>query len=350
MIAWGKDKSESRVTAEFYNCAVEVMRGAEAIDEYVALPQQEAFDIEYWLLEEAKLKRMPAEKELARNVVVVLGGGNGIGKAVAHRVAREGAHVVCADLSKEAADETAKELTDRYGLGIGVAGSGISGCGPAIGLPVNITDRASVREMLKQAVLAYGGIDNIIVTAGIYVAPDRDGRISDQQWKLTFDVNVMGEYLVGDEARQMWLDQGLRGSLVLTTSVNAVVAKKGSLAYDASKAAAKHLVRGLAVELAPLIRVNALAPATVVAGSTMFPRDRVIASLSKYNIAFEESEDTESLRCKLADFYAQRTLTKSAITPEDQAEAAMFLISDRSSKITGQAIMVDGGLQEAFLR
>ncbi|HEV1286077.1 MAG TPA: bifunctional rhamnulose-1-phosphate aldolase/short-chain dehydrogenase [Bryobacteraceae bacterium] len=350
MIAFGKDKSESRVTAEFYNCAVEVMRGAEAIDEYIALPQQEAFDIEYWLLEEAKLKRMPPEKELARNVVIVVGAGNGIGRAVAHRVAKEGAHVVCADLDKNAAEATAKELTKIYGVGIGVAGTGISGCGPAIGIAVNITDRVSVREMLKQAVLAYGGIDNIVVTAGVYVAPDRAGHVTDDQWKLTFDVNVMGGYLVGDEARHVFARQGLRGSLVITTSVNAVVAKKGSLAYDASKAAANHLVRGLAVELSPLVRVNALAPATVVAGSTMFPRDRVIASLVKYSIAFNESDSDEVLRDKLANYYAQRTLTKAAITPEDQAEAAYFLLSDRSAKITGQTVQVDGGLQEAFVR
>jgi len=137
---------------------------------------------------------------------------------------------------------------------------------------------------------------------------------------------------------------------VLTTSVNAVVAKKGSLAYDASKAAANHLVRGLAVELAPLVRVNGLAPATVVAGSTMFPRDRVISSLIKYGIAYADSEDTETLRNKLAGFYAERTLTKSAITPEDQAEAAFFLVSERSAKITGGFIQVDGGLPEAFIR
>jgi NAD(P)-dependent dehydrogenase (short-subunit alcohol dehydrogenase family) len=204
--------------------------------------------------------------------------------------------------------------------------------------------------MLKQAALAYGGIDNVVVTAGIFVAPDRDGHITDAQWKLTFDVNVMGSYLVADEARPIWSRQGLRGSLVLTTSVNAVVSKKGSLAYDSSKAAANHLIRGLAVELAPLVRVNGLAPATVVAGSTMFPRERVMASLAKYGIDFSESEDTESLRQKLADFYAQRTLTKSAILPEDQAEAVFYLVSDRSSKVTGQVVSVDGGLQDAFLR
>jgi hypothetical protein len=158
MIAWGKNKSESRVTAEFYNCAVEVMRGAEAISEYIALPRQEAFDIEYWLLEEAKLQRMPPEKEFARQVVVVIGAGSGIGKATAHRMAQEGAHVVCADLSEAAAQATAKELTDIYGLGIGVAGSGISACGPAIGLGVNITDRTSVQAMFKQVILAYGGL------------------------------------------------------------------------------------------------------------------------------------------------------------------------------------------------
>src|SRR5688500_18463667 len=133
MVAWGKDKSESRVTAEFYNCAVEVMRGAEAIDQYVALPQQEAFDIEYWLLEEAKLKRMPAEKELARQVVIVVGAGSGIGKETAHRLSKEGAQIVCVDMTAETAQATADELTAKLGHGIGVAGTGLSGCGPAIG-------------------------------------------------------------------------------------------------------------------------------------------------------------------------------------------------------------------------
>src|SRR5204862_3032823 len=134
MIAFGKDKSESRITAEFYSCAVEVMRGAEAIDQYIALPQQEAFDIEYWLLEEAKLRRMPPEKELARQVAVVIGAGSGIGKEVAHRLVQEGAHIACVDLKEETAQATAQEIIDNYGLRIGVACSGISSRGPAIGL------------------------------------------------------------------------------------------------------------------------------------------------------------------------------------------------------------------------
>ncbi|MCB8977029.1 MAG: bifunctional rhamnulose-1-phosphate aldolase/short-chain dehydrogenase [Ardenticatenaceae bacterium] len=350
LIAWGKNKSESRVTAEFYSLAIQVMRASEAISEYQGLPRQEAFDIEYWLLEEAKLQRMPPEKELARNVVIVVGAGSGIGKATAHRVAQEGAHVVCVDLNAEAAQETADELTKKYGMGIGVAGTGISACGPAIGLGADITNRESVQAMLNQVILAYGGIDNIIVTAGIFVPPTKDGRITDPQWDLTFAVNVKGGYLIADEARQIWEAQQLPGTLVLTTSVNAAVAKKGSVAYDTSKAAANHLVRELAIELSPLVRVNGLAPATVVEGSSMFPRDRVISSLVKYNIAHDESEDTDALRDKLANFYAQRTLTKSPITLADQAEAAYLLTSSKLSKTTGQVISVDGGLHEAFLR
>ena len=350
MIAWGKDKSESRVTAEFYNCAVEVMRGAEAIDEYVALPQQEAFDIEYWLLEEAKLQRMPAEKELARQVIVVIGAGSGIGKETAHRLIKDGAHIVSVDLNKEAAESTAREIESKYGTGIGVAGSGISRCGPAVGLAANITDRKSIRDMLDQVALAYGGFDSICVTAGIFVPSDTTGHIPDDKWALTFNINVTGSYLVADEATKTWKEQGLRGKLVLTSSANAAVAKKGSVAYDTSKAAANHLVRELAIELAPLVRVNGVAPATVVKGSAMFPRDRVIGSLAKYNIPYTDDEETESLVNKLAQFYADRTLTRSPITPADQAEAYFLLVTDRLSKTTGQVITVDGGLHEAFLR
>ena len=350
MIAFGKDKSESRVTAEFYNCAVEVMRGAEAIDRYISLPQQEAFDIEYWLLEEAKLRRMPPEKELARQVAVIIGAGSGIGKEVAHRLVKEGAHIVCVDLKAETAQATADEITGKYGLGIGVAGSGVSNCGPAIGLGCDITSRAGVRAMLDQVALAYGGFDSIIITAGIFFPPDTSGHVPDDKWELTFRINVTGSYIVADEAAKIWKEQGLPGSLVLTTSANAVVAKKGSVAYDTSKAAANHLVRELAIELSPLVRVNGVAPATVIQGSSMFPRERVIAALAKYNIPYSESESDDTLRDKLARFYADRTLTKSPITTADQAEAFFLLVSQRLAKTTGQIITVDGGLNEAFLR
>lgn len=350
MVAWGKDKSESRVTAEFYNCAIEVMRGAEAIDRYVALSRQEAFDVEYWLLEEAKLRQMPAERELARRVIVVIGAGSGIGKETAHRLAAEGAHVVCADVKRSLAEATAKEISDRFGMGIGVGGSGLSYCGPSIGLAVNITDRSSIRRMLSDVCIAYGGFDSVCVTAGIFVASDETGHIPDGSWETTFRINVIGSYLVADEAAKKWSEQGLSAALVLTTSANAVVAKKGSVAYDTSKAAANHLVRELAVELSPLVRVNGVAPATVIQGSAMFPRDRIVSSLAKYSIPFDPGESTGALASKLANFYADRTLTKAAITPADQAEAYFLLVSERLSKTTGQILAVDGGLEEAFLR
>ena len=350
MIAWGKNKSESRVTAEFYNCALEVMRGAEAVDEYVAIDQQEAFDIEYWLLEEAKLRRMPPEQEMSRQVAVVIGAGSGIGKSVCHRLLKEGSHVVCADANSLAAEATAEELMKKVGVGIGVAGIGLSACGPTLARSADMTNRESLSRLFEDVVLAYGGMDTLIITAGVFFPPDSSGRISDSQWRQTYDVNVIGPAMVAEEAHTVWLRQGLSANLILTSSVNATVSKVGSLAYDSSKAALNHLVRELAIQMAPLVRVNALAPATVVEGSSMFPRERVISSLSKYQLPFDEQEDTESLRKRLADFYAQRTLLKSQISPEHQAEAIFLLASERLCRTTGQLINVDGGLHEAFVR
>jgi NAD(P)-dependent dehydrogenase (short-subunit alcohol dehydrogenase family) len=293
---------------------------------------------------------MPPEKELARQVIAVVGAASGIGHEVALRLAKEGAHVVCVDRDESGAKAAAKAITDKYGMGIGVAGSGISNCGSAIGLHADITERESIQAMLGQVALAYGGLDAVAVTAGIFVSPDTEGRIPDNMWERTFSINVTGLYLVADEAASVWRAQGLPANLVLTTSVNAVVAKKGSLAYDTSKAAANHLVRELAIELAPLVRVNGVAPATVVQGSAMFPRDRVISSLAKYGIEYSEDEQTEALTQKLAQFYANRTLLKRPITPADQAEAIYLLLTDRLRQTTGQIVTVDGGLQDAFLR
>ncbi|MEI6377478.1 MAG: bifunctional rhamnulose-1-phosphate aldolase/short-chain dehydrogenase, partial [bacterium] len=160
MVAWGKDKSESRVTAEFYNCAVEVMRGSEAMDEYVSLPQQEAFDIEYWLLEEAKLQRMPAEKEMARKVVAIVGAGSGIGREAAYRLVKEGAHVSCLDLNEKGAAETLDAINAKYGMGIGVAGTGVSNCGLATAAAINVTNRATIKAAIAHTILAYGGCDS----------------------------------------------------------------------------------------------------------------------------------------------------------------------------------------------
>lgn len=350
MIAWGKTKSESRVTAEFYKCAVDVMRGAEAVSTYTALPRQEAFDIEYWALEEAKLKRMPPEKELARQVAVVVGAGSGIGRSAVNRLVKEGAVVAALDLSEESATQTADGVLREIGMGIGVAGTGISGCGDVIALQCDATDRPSAEAALSDVVLAYGGLDHLVVTAGIFVTPDRNGRVPDEAWTDTFRVNVTGPFVLADTARRTWDAQQLTGSVVITTSVNAVVPKDGSFAYDTSKAATNHLIRELAVALAPLVRVNGVAPATVVDGSGMFSRQRVLAALKKYEIEFDEHEETQLLCDRLAAFYAQRSLLKVPIRPADQAEAIFLLVSSRLGKTTGQMISVDGGLKEAFLR
>lgn len=350
MVTWGKNKSESRVTAEFYTAAIGVMRGAESVANYTALPKQEAYDIEYWALEEAKLRRMPPESELSRQVVAVVGAGSGIGKALVARLIEEGATVAALDLEPESAEETADDVLNRIGMGIGVAGSGISGSGDIIGLGCDITNRKSVREALKQITIAYGGLDHLVVTAGLYPTPDKDGKVSDEAWDRSFAVNVKGNYIMASEAAGIWAAQGLKGSVVITTSANAVVPKAGSMAYDTSKSAANHLVRELALELAPDIRVNGVAPATVVEGSSMFPRDRVIASLTRYGLEFDDGEKTEALRQRLAEFYAERTLTKKPITLEQQTEAIYLLLSSKFENTSGHIIPVDGGLKEAFLR
>ncbi len=350
MIAWGSSKSESRTTAEFYRCAVEVMRGAESIGGYRALPRQEAFDIEYWRLEEAKLQRMPQPKPLAGHVSVVVGAGSGIGRETAMMFTRDDACIACVDLDASSAQATAKALEKVVGSGIGVAGSGISACGPAIALACNATDRAAVRRTFDDIVLAYGGMDELVVTAGLFPTPQADGTTSDRDFIRAMEVNVLAPAVLVEEAAATMKPQGLPCAAVVTTSVNAVVAKKGSSAYDASKAAANHLVRSLAVTFAPCVRVNAVAPATVIEGSTMFPRARVIASLAKYSIPFEASMTDAQLVERLGKFYAERTLLKATITPSDQAKAIRFLAGPESSRTTGQVLHVDGGLADAFVR
>jgi rhamnulose-1-phosphate aldolase/alcohol dehydrogenase len=350
LVAWGKSKSESRVTAEFYNAAIGVMRGAERVSQYIALDRQEAFDIEYWLLEEAKLKRMPAEKPLDRQVVVVVGAGSGIGKGLLARLLGEGASVVAIDRDADSAVAAGNELQKKVGMGIGVAGTGISGAGQIVGLGADMTDRSAIRKALAEAILAYGGVDQVVVTAGYYPNPDDRGEVGDHEWARAFAINVTGPYLVADEAYRIWKQQGLEGSLVICTSVNAVVPKAGSFAYDTSKAAANHLVRELAVAFSPLVRVNGIAPATVIEGSSMFPRERVLASLTKYKVEHDPAASTEELRDRLAEFYAKRTLTGKPVTLDSQIRAITAFLDGDFSKTTGQIVNVDGGQAAAFLR
>jgi NAD(P)-dependent dehydrogenase (short-subunit alcohol dehydrogenase family) len=320
------------------------------VSRYTALARQEAFDIEYWLLEEAKLKRMPAEKPLDRQIVAVIGAGSGIGRALVDRLIVEGAAVAAIDITADRAEAVAAAVARRVGMGIGVAGTGISASGQIIGLGADATSRPAVRRAFEEVILAYGGLDSVVITAGYYPTPDAHGKVTDDEWAKAFAVNVTAAYIVADEAWKVWQAQGLSGSLVITTSVNGVVAKAGSMAYDTSKAAANHLVRELAITFAPLVRVNGIAPATVVEGSSMFPRDRVIASLAKYNLPYDESETAEVLRERLAAFYAKRTLTGQPVTLDDQVKAILAFVTDAFGKTTGQIVNVDGGLAAAFAR
>jgi NAD(P)-dependent dehydrogenase (short-subunit alcohol dehydrogenase family) len=215
---------------------------------------------------------------------------------------------------------------------------------------VDLSDTESLADAVRFTVLQFGGIDVVINTAAIYSVPGADGRFTEAQWAKTFQVNVTGNFLLAQQIEWVFRDQGLPGAMVLTSSANALVPKKGTEAYDTSKTALNHLIRELAVGLSPLVRVNGIAPATVVAGSTMFPRDRVMHSLQKYGIEFAESESTEDLREKLAGFYAKRTLTCRPILPQDCANAIVWLASEESAKTTGHVIPVDGGLPDAFGR
>jgi rhamnose utilization protein RhaD (predicted bifunctional aldolase and dehydrogenase)/NAD(P)-dependent dehydrogenase (short-subunit alcohol dehydrogenase family) len=362
LFGFGKNKKEARITTEFFINAIHVMAGANALEDdaspdvlpqarrtdqsgqfthfhnYVALPRSEAFRIEYWALEEAKLQRMPPEAEFSRKIALVVGGASGIGREVALLLARRGAQIVIADFDEPSANNVAQEA------------SKLSTSESIVATPVDLSSPESLAAATRFTVSRFGGIDIIVNTAAIYPVPGADGELSEQQWAKTFLINVTGNYALARETEWVFRDQNLAGSIVLTSSANAVVPKKGSEAYDTSKAAVNHLIGELAIKLAPTVRVNGIAPATVVAGSTMFPRDRVMQSLEKYKIAFAESESTEDLRTKLANFYAQRTLTRRPILPQDCAAAIVWLAGDLSGKTTGHVIPVDGGLAEAFLR
>ena len=362
LFGFGRNKKEARITIEFFINAIHVMAGANALEDgevshplpqarhaeqsqqftqfhnYVALPRSEAFRIEYWALEEAKLERMPAEAEFSRKIALILGGASGIGREVALLLARKGAHVVVADFDQPGAKRVAGEA------GAIASPEFVAHAG------VDLSSSASLAQAANFTISQFGGIDVVVNTAAIYPVADADGELADPQWAQTFLVNVTGNYLLARQTEWVFKDQAIPAAMVLTSSANALVPKKGSEAYDTSKAALNHLVRELSIKLSPHVRVNGIAPATVVAGSTMFPRDRVIQSLRKYGIDFAESESTEELRATLADFYAQRTLTKRPILPQDCAAAIVWLAGDQSAKTTGHIVPVDGGLPEAFLR
>ena len=361
LFGFGKDKREARITSEFFVNAIHVMAGANALEDggpggtlpqvrraeqakdfksfhnYVALPRTEAFRIEYWALEEAKLQRMPVEKEFSRKVLVVVGGGSGIGREVAVQIAKRGGHVVIADMNTAGSEETKTEAVKA------------SSAEMVMTAAMDLTARETMTAALRAAVLQFGGFDAVINTAAWYPTPDPSVP-AEGVWARTLQINLTSNFILAQEAAKVLKAQNLPASIVLTSSANAVVPKAGSEAYDVSKTAINHLIRELAIGLGPLVRVNGIAPATVIAGSSMFPRDRVIVALKKYNLEHSESESTEDLRNKLAEFYARRTITRRPILPIDNANAICWLAGDQSAKTTGHVIPVDGGLPEAFLR
>ena len=363
VFGFGKDKREARITTEFFVNAVHVMAGATSLEEdaaqdgalpqarhpeqakafesfhnYVALPRSEAFRIEYWALEEAKLQRMPAEREFSRRIALVVGAGSGIGREVALQLAAKGAHLMLADQNGANAEAASTEAR-THTFAEAVASSAL-----------DLGSRDTIAAALRQTILAFGGVDIIVNTAAVYPTPDPGATASEALWTKTLHVNVTGNMVLAEEAGKILRTQNLPASMVLTSSANAIVPKHGSEAYDVSKAAVNYLIRELAIGLGPLVRVNGIAPATVIAGSSMFPRDRVIVALRKYKIEFADDEPTEALRDKLAGFYAKRTITGRPILPADCANAICWLASDASAKTTGHVIPVDGGLADAFLR
>jgi len=328
MVATGKDKFLAMQTAALYRRAIAVMEGASALDTFTSLTRLEAYEIEYWPLELYKLTLAPPERELARRVAVVTGAAGGIGRAIAERLAREGAHVVLVDIDIPGAKEVERELVGRYGEG------------RALAVPCDVTDEAAVKEAFARAVLHYGGVDILVSNAGLaYAAPLEETAL--EQWRKIHDVLVTGYFLVSREAVRIMKAQGLGGSIIFVVSKNALVASKQASAYNAAKAAELHLARSIAEEGGPFgIRANAVCPDAVIQGSKIWTNRWREERARAYGIRPEEIEE----------YYRQRTTLKVNVLPEDVAEAVLFFASDRSSKTTGGILTVDGGVPAAYVR
>ena len=328
MLTFARDKATARIAAEFYINAINVMRGASGVDEYVGLPEQEAFDIEYWLLEEAKLQRMPKPKSLAGRVALVTGGAGGIGRAVAVRLLSEGACVVLADIDRQALAETARQLQGRFGSD------------PLAVVPVDVTDERAVQEALDHAVLQFGGLDILVSNAGIAsAAAFEDTELA--LWNRNIAVLATGYFLVSRAAYRILRRQKLPGSIVFVGSKNALAASANAAAYCTAKAAELHLARCLALEGASQgIRVNVVNPDAVLKGSKIWSGEWRAERAGAYNL--EEGQ--------LEEFYRSRSLLKREVYPEDVAEAVYFFASDLSAKSTGNVLNVDAGNAAAFTR
>ncbi len=325
MFSFGKDKQTARVAGEFYVNAINVMRGAEAVSSYAPIEESEKFRIEYWALEEAKLRRMPRPRPLATRVALVTGAGSGIGRAVAHRLAGEGACVVVADLDADSAARVAEEL---------------GGPDTAVAVRVDVTSEEQIAEAFRAAVLAFGGVDLVVNNAGISISkPLLETTARD--WDLQHDIMARGSFLVSREAARVMTAQGLGGDIVYIASKNAVFAGPNNIAYSATKADQAHQVRLLAAELGEHgIRVNGVNPDGVVRGSGIFAGGWGAQRAAVYGVPEEE----------LGEFYARRTILRREVLPEHVANAVFALTGGELTHTTGLHIPVDAGVAAAFLR
>ncbi|MFD5635631.1 bifunctional aldolase/short-chain dehydrogenase [Streptomyces sp. NPDC127077] len=325
MFSFGKDKQTARVAGEFYVNAINVMRGAEAVSTYAPIEESEKFRIEYWALEEAKLRRMPKPRPLATRVALVTGAGSGIGRAIAERLVAEGACVVVADLDTGSAERVAAEL---------------GGPDKAVAVAVDVTSEEQIAEAFKSAVLAFGGVDLVVNNAGISISkPLLETTAKD--WDLQHDIMARGSFLVSREAARVMIAQKLGGDVVYIASKNAVFAGPNNIAYSATKADQAHQVRLLAAELgAHGIRVNGVNPDGVVRGSGIFAGGWGAQRAATYGVEEE----------KLGEFYAQRTILKREVLPEHVAAAVFALTGGDLTHTTGLHVPVDAGVAAAFLR
>jgi rhamnulose-1-phosphate aldolase/alcohol dehydrogenase len=329
MLTFARDKSTARVSAEYFLNAIHVMRGAEALSSYVALPEAEAFGIEYWLLEEAKLKRLPPEKELARRVALITGGAGGIGRAMARKFLGAGAHVVLLDIDRAVLDKVVEEL------------GAIAGRDRVVGVKADVTSEDEMRAAFDEACLRFGGVDLAVANAGIASSAPVD-QTPKSEWDRNMAILGTGYFLCAKEAFRVMRAQKTGGGLIFICSKNAVYAGKNAGAYSAAKAAELHLARCLAEEGAPIgIRVNVVNPDAVLAGSRIWNESSWRDERAKaYGIKPEDLEE----------FYRQRNTLKVHIYPDDVAEAVLWFASDRSAKTTGNMLNVDGGVPAAFPR
>jgi rhamnulose-1-phosphate aldolase/alcohol dehydrogenase len=328
MITFARDKATARISGEFYVNAINVMRGASTIGEYRGLPEQEAFDIEYWLLEEAKLQRMPKPKSLAGRIALVTGGAGGIGSATADRLLAEGACVVLADIDAKALAETAANLGGRYSADV------------VRTVEMNVTAEDAVARAFADAAVEYGGIDILVSNAGIASsAPIEETTLA--LWNRNMDILSTGYFLVAREGFRVMKAQGIGGAMVFVASKNGLAASPNASAYCTAKAAEIHLARCLALEGAPAgIRVNVVNPDAVLRGSRIWEGEWLEQRAGTYGT------DKEGLE----EMYRQRSLLKRSVLPDDIAEAAYFLVSEASAKSTGNILNVDAGNVQAFTR